>query len=783
MTPAVARSGGLLRDTRPGPSALLSGALIVGLSLASILLDGPPSPKPASAPATMFSAGRAMAHVERIAQRPHPLGSADHARVRDYLVTVLEKLGLTVVRQATVVRRGTTAIRMARVENLMARITGAESTGAVLLAAHYDSVPAAPGAADDGSGVAALLEAARALKDGPPLRNDVIVLFTDGEELGLLGASAFVEQHPWAKDVRMLLNFEARGSSGPAYMFETSAGNGAIVADWASTVPRPAGWSLTYEVYKRLPNDTDFSEFKKLRAAGLNFAFLGDPANYHTPRDSVATLDRGSLQQHGEAALSLARRFGSVDLASLQAPDAVYFWLPILNVTPRYSGAWAVPLAAAASVLFLVVVVRARRRREASVGGLVLAALIVGGFTGASGYLGWRFGRLVSAFHQRWLTDGNVLASGPYAASMVAGIIVVWLVLYVLLRKKFAAHTIALGALLVWVLAALASSWFLVGGSYALVWPLVGGACSVMALSTGRQDSGVGPGRAALLSLLAVPAILILWPLAHAFFSAMGLSPEGGAAMGTLAALGVGVLAIQSEAIVERRRWWPSGIALLAALVSLVIAMMATRYSDEHPKPVNMLYVMDADARKAHWTTSVDRPDVWLQQYLGTAPRNGRPQALVPPWSSVTGIPGYLNGDAPAVDLLAPQARLLASIPAEGGRTVTFRASPAREGDDLSVWVNGASTLDAAIDGISVPGPIRPRAPDDTAWSLGYVNAPVTGVTIALTLKGLQPLTVAVVERRAGLPSIPGMVFTPRPASRMPVGGGDQTMVRRSYTF
>lgn len=756
---------------------------IVGVSVASILLDGPPPPEPASAPTTTFSAERAMAHVERIARRPHPLGSADHARVRDYLVTVLEKLGLRVERQATVVRRGTTAIRVARVENLMARIKGADSTGAVLLAAHYDSVPAAPGAADDGSGVAALLEAARALKAGPPLRNDVIVLFTDAEETGLLGALAFVEQHPWAKDVQMLLNFEARGTSGPAYMFETSAGNGAIVADWASTVPKPAGWSLTYEVYKRLPNDTDFSEFKKLRTAGLNFAFLGDPANYHTPRDSVASLDRGSLQHHGDAALSLARRFGSVDLANLQARDAVYFWLPILNVAPRYSSLWAVPLAAAATGLFLVAVVRARRRREASLGGLVLAALIVAGFTGALGYLGWRFGRLVGALHERWLPDGDVLTSGPYAASMVAGIVAVWLVLYVLLRKKFAAHSIALGALLVWVLAALASSWFLVGGSYVLVWPLAGGACAVLALSTGRQDSGVGLGRAILLSLLAVPAILILWPLAHAFFSAMGLSPEGGAAMGTLAALGVGVLAIQSEAIVERRRWWPSGIALLVALVSLVIAMAVTRYSDRHPKPVNMLYVMDADARRAHWTARVDRPDAWLQQYLGAAPRSGRPQALVPPWSSVAGIPGYLNGDAPVVDLPAPQARLLANVPAEGGRTVTFRVTPAREGDDLSVWVNGVSTLDAAVDGIRVPGPFRPRAPDDTAWSLGYANAPVTGVTIALTLKGSQPLTVAVVERWAGLPRIPDIVFAPRPASLMPVGGGDQTVVRRSYTY
>jgi len=154
---------------------------------------------------------------------------------------------------------------MARVENIVARVVGTDSTGAVLVASHYDSVPAAPGAADAGSGVAAVLEAMRAFKTGQPPRNDLILLFTDAEELGLLGARAFVEQHAWAKDVRMALNFEARGTRGPAWMFETSAGNGAVVAEWASLVPKPAGSSLTYEVYKRLPNDTDFTEFKGSR--------------------------------------------------------------------------------------------------------------------------------------------------------------------------------------------------------------------------------------------------------------------------------------------------------------------------------------------------------------------------------------------------------------------------------------------------------------------------------------------------------------------------------------
>jgi hypothetical protein len=762
---------------------IASGTFVVGLSLAGILLGGPPPPAPASAPATAFSAERAMRHVEQIAVRPHPLGSPDHARVRDYLVTVLEKLGFTVERQTTIVRSGSTALRMARVENLMVRLKGTQSTGAVLLAAHYDSVPAAPGAADAAAGVAGLLDAARAIKAGDPLKNDVIVLLTDGEEFGLLGAAAFADEHPWAKDVRMVLNFEARGTSGPSQMLETSAGNGVVVAAWATAAPKPTGSSLTYEVYKYLPNDTDFVVFEKLKTAGLNFAFLGDWANYHTPRDSAANLDRGSLQHHGATALSLARRFGSIDLAGLGARDAVYFPVPIAGVAVHYSSRWAAPLAVAAAALYILAVVRARRRNQTSFSGLFLAILIFSDFGGLAAFWGGRVGRLAGSLHTLWLPEGNVLLSGAYGAALAAAIIAAWCGLYVLMRKRFAAHTIALGAMLPGVLTGLASTWFFVGGSYVLVWPLAGGICAVLALAPGPPEAGTGAGRALAVSLLGAPAILIVWPVAHTLFGVLGMSLEGGAAIGAVTALALGMLAPQLEVITEGRRWWPAWIGLAATLACIALGMTLTRYSDRHPKPVNLLYVMDADAKSAHWTSRVDAPGAWLEQYLGAAPGKGRPAALVPPWSSSAGIPGFLNGAAPVIDLAAPQATLVANVPAEGGRTVTFRVKPAREGDALSVWVNGVPMLDAVIDGRRITAPTAPRAPDDTAWTLDYMNAPAAGAAITLTLKGSRPLTVAVVNRTAGLPDMPGSAFRPRPPSLMPVENGDETVVRRSYVF
>ncbi len=186
-----------------------------------------PGVVPASAPATEFSAERAMAHVRGIAGRPHPIGSAEHRVVAEYVVSQLRALGLEPeVQEATAV--GTRYAAAGRVRNILVRVPGTDSAAsrhAVLLMAHYDAVPAALGAGDDASGSAVLLETLRALTASPRLRHDVVALFADGEETGLLGAAAFVREHPWARDVAVTLNFEARGTHGPSLMFETGPGN------------------------------------------------------------------------------------------------------------------------------------------------------------------------------------------------------------------------------------------------------------------------------------------------------------------------------------------------------------------------------------------------------------------------------------------------------------------------------------------------------------------------------------------------------------------------------
>ena len=260
--------------------AATAALLVVGL-----LTTVAPSPHPPEGPAE-FSIDNAMGHVRSIAAEPHPVGSAADARVREYLLDQLKKLGLEPeVQTANVLGR--------TVQNVIARVPGSQSAirnrqSAILLVAHYDSVMYGPGAGDDSAAVGALLETARCLRAGPPLKRDLILLLTDGEEAGLLGARAFCADesfafkenrvralppdtrsasplalHPAFDEVAVVLNFDARGASGPAIMFETGAGNLALIRHFAAAAPRPIANSLSYDVYKMLRNDTDFTVFRR----------------------------------------------------------------------------------------------------------------------------------------------------------------------------------------------------------------------------------------------------------------------------------------------------------------------------------------------------------------------------------------------------------------------------------------------------------------------------------------------------------------------------------------
>lgn len=748
---------------------------VLAASAAFIVRDGVPQPLPATAPEDVFSAERALVYLKSFAKAPHPIGSGEHDRVRDYLLAQFTALGLTPqIQRATGVTPRYEVAGM--VENIVARLKGTSGApDALALVAHYDSVPAGPGAGDDGAGVAALLEALRALRAGPALPNDILFLVTDGEEDGLLGASAFAAEHPWAKDVRVVVNFEARGDAGPSQMFETSGGNGRLVQIFAQAAPHPSGSSLTYEIYQHMPNDTDMTVFKKSGDAGLNFAFIGNWEAYHTPLDTPQNLDLGSLQQHGENALALARAFGNTPLDQLKDRDDVYFSLPG-NLFARYSSRMLWPLAIGSGVLLLAVIAYAKGAWEARLAPIAGSFFVHIGILVVLWLVGFGFFLGVHRLHLRPLPEGPLDQNNLYTMGLFALLAAIAAVVYGLLRRKIASSTFFLGGAMFIFLLVLVTTLWLPGSSNYFVWPLVAGlVATILAAFRPGHLSYLG---VVILCLLSLPALALYVPVLKGFYNALGFTHLGAQVL----AVSFGILFLLLFPFLDPvLQWAPKLIpltALAAAIVVCAIATQTTRYSAVHPKPSQLSYALDADTGKAEWASSVSRIDSWTAQYVGATPTRERLADFAPAWYPFS----FFVRDAPAIPLAPPEARLVDKSGDDASRTLHLRITSPRHARTIHVSVAPAEVLDASVNGHDLGQPSQARWHEAGRWGFDYAN-PGDGIDLQLHVRGTQPVTVVLVDRSSGLPAIPGASFPPRPADSMPIHSGDQTMVRRSFVF
>ncbi len=728
-----------------------------------------PAPLPADAPATAFSAMRALEHERVIAAGPHPTGGAGAMTVREYITGRLQALGLQPqLQEATAV--GTRYPVAGHVVNILARVPGRVPGGkAVLVAVHHDGVWASPAAGDDGAGVAALLETLRALRAGPPLEHDVIALFTDGEEAGLLGAAAFVREHPWAKDAEVVLDFEARGTEGRSLMFETGAGN-LDVARVLRTVGDVSGSSLSVTVYRSLPNDTDLSELHQLGKPALNFAFVDGVERYHTGHDGVGFLDPGSLQHHGEQMLALVRAFGDGPLPRPVTGDAIFFDLPFVGLVVLPEGA-RMPFAIVVLVLLNLLIVR-RARTETRWGlGLALGVVGLAVSVTVAAFLVTKLSGSIESLHASRGWDGWPSWRPVYAAAYASFALTVAMASWALMRRWASEHALHAGALVAWTLLAVVLALRLPGAMYLLAVP----ACAVLAavLSTGRISGLV-------LWLATALALAILVPVTYTTGGyTLPLSGPGGTATAVLVTMTAWLLLPHLEAIAGEQRWRATGVVGAVALATIVAGVATVRRSERYAATVNLTYVTSAE-RDSAWLVApatLTRPGDWAAEALGERRQIARAATAdsamrwifdargVPQAAALRSVPRVTTG--------APEATVVAdSVSGERRRlTVRFRA-PAGA---LTLLVNGAEDARAiSVDGRMLDTTRYRRVP--RALALPFTSPPDSGFVAVLDVPRDAVVELHLTAGAPGLPAIPGVTIPPRPADVVPVQNGDVTV-------
>lgn len=735
----------------------LAGILVLAACLSLVAWrQAPPAPLASNAPAQAFSAERAVATLARLLGEggPHAVGSAAQAGARARLEAELRSAGLEPELQAAFACSDRGAC--ARVENVLAVREGQQPGPLVLLMAHYDSVPAGPGAADDGAGSAAVLEVARALATLPAPRNGVAFLFTDGEEAGLLGAQAFADQHPLMRRVGAIVNVEARGTAGRSLLFETSGpGNTWLAAQAGAALLRPAASSLFAAVYERLPNDTDLSVFRRRAVPGLNLAFIGEPRRYHTPRDDLAHLDRGSLQHHGDNLLALARQLSQADLAEAARPGrSVFFDLLGLWLVrwPEALGPWLAGLALG------VLAVSALRQGARPAGlGLTLVALLVGlGAAGAAQYAAGALWRAAAPGPRAWVAGALAVEAAAWGSGLLGaalgGLLARW-------RSSPVERASALG--LAWAVAALIVSLLLPGASYVVLVPALAAALAGLAAPAAPF--------AALLPLVA--SVLVIAPLQLSLVDSLSLAAAPlSAALAALVAAGLWPLLASRPGAV--RLVLPPALLLLACAAA--VALLPAD-SVDRPQGLSLTYVEEPERAIARLGATPESERL-PAAVAAAAPFQPASEPIVP-WSR---RPRGFTASVEPLGLPAPGLELLEAASVGAGRRLRLRVSSPR-GAQALILSFPASQAPGALRMNGKPVALSPeqaRRRRGSHVSYSCLTVPREGLEVELEL-GSAPAELILADRSTGLPAAWQAVGAARPPEAVPIHEGDTTIVLR----
>lgn len=559
-----------------------------------------------------FSEVKMLKHVYEISKEPHYIGSQKHASVRNYIISELESYGLEVHTQTGISVSNSAVASIP--QNIIAKIPGRKSGNkSLLLLSHYDSaVHSSFGAADAASGVATILESIRAFMASKKQHdNDIIICITDGEEIGLNGAYLFVREHPLAKDVGLVLNFEARGASGPSNMLlEVPNGNTNLIKSFKEAkVHYPIANSLMYSIYKLLPNDTDSTVFREeLAIPSFFFAFIDDHYVYHTALDVPETLNPKSLVHQATYLSQLLPLYANFDLSSLHTlEDSIYFDFPMLGIV-GYPFGWSLSLWVIILFFYIYVVYLASSKKinfslKKVTQSITKNTIFLVSFVCTSYFL-WDL--ICYIYPQyRFILQGFTYNGHYYIFSFASFVTLCTFLWISFIGRKITILENALAGQFFWLIITLMLVIYLDGASY-LVIPLFFSICiSLLEILNFR-------GKTTFQLLLAFPIIIIITPFVQ--FVPVGLGLQFLFVSFALIVL-LCFLLVPLIIKMKHKKVTYSMLGLFS-LIGIVAAHLASDFSEERPRPSSLVYLAEKDQNMAYFATYESQLSPWNASFL-----------------------------------------------------------------------------------------------------------------------------------------------------------------------
>ena len=562
---------------------------------------------------TEFSIKNAQTHLKIISKEPHYTGSKGHLIVQNYIVNELNKMGLSPkVENQVAINKWRSSTNTA---NITASIKGYETGKSLVLLSHYDSRHhSSLGASDAGSGVVTILEGVRAFlaKNKKP-KNDIHIVFTDAEEIGLIGAQAFIDSSPLAKNIGLVINYEARGSGGPSYMLmETNSKNSQLLTEFIKAKPNyPVANSLMYSIYKMLPNDTDLTIFREYGDInGLNFAFIGDHFDYHTEQDSFERLDIETLIHQADYFTTTLNYFAYSDLSNLNSEvDQVYTNFPFVTLL-HFPFSWILPLLIFSVIIFtfllFIGIKSARMSIKSITSGFIpflsslVACLVVS-------ILLWK---LIVFLHPSYNDILHGFTYNGYQYIIAFSFLNFWIVfrIYQSFFLKHKGFDLLVAPLFFWIILNFLIFIYLKGAAYFIV-PVYFALLILGLLIFLKNNKSL---KVILATLLSVPLVYIFAPQLRMFPVGLGLSNLF--ITGVFIVLMFGLLVPVFKSI-SSNKFYIIAIGFCSFLFFL-IASFNSDYNVNNRKPNSIVFINDVDKNESYWASYDNVLDDFTQQFF-----------------------------------------------------------------------------------------------------------------------------------------------------------------------